>query len=96
MFPVERLVDVDEAGASLVNANRVIGKACCSIRFKQMGTYSKTLTLILILAIGSNNLKFLCISNDPGTTHRTFYEFIEQLIRTIRPGIKLVLLYGIT
>lgn len=91
--PVESIIDVDEASVAVEKANRVIGKALCGIRVKQIGNYSRGTKITLILAIGANNFKFLRISNDPGTTHLTFYEFVEEMIRTVRPGIRLVLLW---
>ena len=81
------MIDVDEAGIKLENANRRMGKACLSGRVRDRGNYGHGTNHTLKMAISGNADGRRWVQFDTaGTDALSFANFITTVLESLGPG----------
>jgi hypothetical protein len=84
-----KMIDLDEASGSVDGANRSRGTCLVGNRAREVGPYSKSEKVTLLMAVlgdPANPERWFDIWNDGGTTVARFYAFIERIIGDIGQG----------
>ena len=83
------IIDMDEASGSVDGANRTNGTCLVGTRSREVGPYSKSDKVTLLLAISgdpANPDRWFDIWGDGGTTVDRFYNFIQRILNDLGPG----------
>ena len=84
-----KMIDLDEMACSVDGANRSRGTCLVGNRAREVGPYSKSDKVTLLMAVSGNPVnpdRWFEIWNVGGTTIARFYAFIERIIADIGQG----------
>jgi hypothetical protein len=82
-------IDLDEASGSVDGVNRTYGTCLVGTRAREVGPYSKSDKVTLLLAIRgdpANPDRCFDIWGEGGTTVDRFYTFIQRILNSLGPG----------
>ena len=85
----EDMIDLDECGVEMTDADRSLGKAYIGHRVSQPGPFSKSMKINLLLAISgddNNRWRWREMWTGEGTTGTRMITFIQRIINDIGPG----------
>ena len=83
------VIDIDEASGSVDGANRSCGVCLKGNRAREVGPYSKSEKVQLLLAVlgdPANPERWFEIWREGGTTVDRFYRFIQRILNDLGPG----------
>lgn len=83
------MIDIDEAGWSVDTCNRTSGKTVVGERCREVGPYSKTQKVTVLLGVSGDDQspdRWLDRWREGGTTVTKFLDFIRSIIEEIGPG----------
>ena len=84
-----KVIDLDEAAGSVDGANRSRGTCLIGNRAREVGPYSKSEKVTLLMAVSGDPMnpdRWFEIWNEGGTTIARFYAFMERIIGDIGQG----------
>ena len=84
-----KVIDLDEAAGSVDGANRSCGTCLIGNRAREVGPYSKSEKVTLLMAVSGDPMnpdRWFEIWNEGGTTIARFYAFMERIIGDIGQG----------